>query len=323
MSYTLILDGGGTKTLSILFDENMKLLGTGRSGGMNTNFESMETVRSHLRESLYTCIDAAGVTELDRFCVAGPGPAKEAEKLIREKVTLKSESYESIGEGTNGVYAGLAADCGVAVLAGTGSRVDYQNGPDIRFATGGWGAFLGDEGSGPWIGLHAINAAIAYNDGWGPATCLKDMIIEEWGLERLWGVVPRCFTGTRPIRVELASLSPLVGRAARSGDEVAIGIYKDAAAILATQTLAMFRNKNIDPTTPVVTAGSAWKGSPVMVEHFAKLIHEVYPDAPVSTPIFDPIMGGVIIQALNGRHKLPEDELARLKADYAAFLFRY
>lgn len=109
----------------------------------------------------------------------------------------------------------------------------------------------------------------------------------------LWGVVPRVFHG-RSMRVELSSLSPLVGRAARMGDEAAIQVYKDAADILARQCLAMYRNKKIDPAVPVIIAGSAWKGAPVMFDHFADLIHAVQPQTPVRRPIFEPIMGGVV-----------------------------
>ena len=71
MGYSMALDGGGTKTLTIIFDEEFNLLGMGRSGGMNTNFETMEAVREHLAECIYTCLEAAGVNELDHFFCAG------------------------------------------------------------------------------------------------------------------------------------------------------------------------------------------------------------------------------------------------------------
>ena len=321
MSYNMILDGGGTKTLAILFDENMNLLSTGKSGGMNTNFETMEVVRAHLTECIDTCLQGHPVDELDRFFISGPGPAQEAEKILRSRVRLNRDR-ESLSEGTNGVLAGLCADYGISVLAGTGSRIDFiQNGKQT-FNTGGWGAFIGDEGAGPWIGQRRVTAAIAYNDGWGPETCLKDMIMKTWELEKLWGVVPRVFHG-RSTRVELASLSPVVGQAARNGDNVAIRIYHEAAEILAIQCLAMFRNRNLDPTTPVVITGGAWKGAPVMFDHFQKLINEQYPEAPVHRPVFDSIMGGVIMLGLHGRHALTKEEIERLRSEYSAFLFSY
>lgn len=321
MSTIMALDGGGTKTLAILFDEDLNLLGMGRGGGMNTNFESMEVVKEHLTTCIHGCLAAAGVSQVDRFFIAGPGPYPEAEKILREKAVLKSSGFEGLSEGFNGVYAGLAANRGVSVLSGTGSRVDYVDG-EAKYVTGGWGGFIGDEGSGCWIGQHGVSAAIAGHDGWGPATILEEMIIKEWNLDALWGVVPRVFHG-RSMRVELSSLSPLVGRAARMGDAAAIQVYKDAAEILARQCLAMYRNKKLDPSVPVIIAGSAWKGAPVMFEHFADLIHAEQPQTPVRRPIFEPIMGGVVEVALKGRSQLPEDELNLLKTRYAQFLCHY
>ena len=318
MGYSMALDGGGTKTLAIIFDEEFNLLGMGRSGGMNTNFETMESVKAHLAECLYACLEAAGVNELDHFFCAGPGPYPEAEAILRQRATLKADKYETVHEGLSGAYAGLAADRGVNVLAGTGSRIDYIDG-DPQFCTGGWGGFIGDEGSGCWIGTHGIQAAIASHDGWGPKSVLEDLIMEEWELEKLNGVVPRVFHG-RSMRVEVSSVSPLVGKAARMGDIAAIDVLKGAAEILSRQTLAMYRNHNVDPSVPVIVSGSAWKSAPVMFDHFCDLIHAELPDTQILKPIFDPIMGGVIKLALKGRHAIPADELEILKKNFAQFM---
>jgi N-acetylglucosamine kinase-like BadF-type ATPase len=209
----------------------------------------------------------------------------------------------------------------VSVLSGTGSRVDYVS-SKVNYVTGGWGGFIGDEGSGCWIGQHGVSAAIAGHDGWGPATVLEELIMKEWNLTELHGVIPRVFHGSS-MRVELSSLSPVVGKAARMGDEAAINVYKDAADILARQCLAMYRNRKIDLSVPTVIAGSAWKGAPVMFEHFSDLIHAVQPETPVLRPLFEPIMGAVVHIALKGRDFLPENELNQLKDRYSQFLCEY
>jgi N-acetylglucosamine kinase-like BadF-type ATPase len=321
MAITMAVDGGGTKTLAILFDDELNLLGIGRSGGMNTNFESMEVVKAHLTECIHSCLDAAGVTCVDHFFMAGPGPYPEAEAILRQKAHLTSAGFETLSEGLNGVYAGLAKSRGVSVLAGTGSRVDYVDG-DLNYVTGGWGAFIGDEGSGPWIGQHAVIGAIAAHDGWGPPTVLGEMILKQWELEELHGVIPKIFLSPS-MRVVLASLSPLVGKAARMGDEVAISVYEQAAELLARQCLAMYRNKQLDPAVPVVIAGSAWKGAPVMLEAFTRRIQAVQPQTAVFRPLFEPIMGSVIATALKGRAALSAEELDSLKTRYAQFLCHY
>ena len=49
--------------------------------------------------------------------------------------------------------------------------------------TGGWGHVLGDEGSGYWLGLHGMKAALQHRDGSGPETALLDAAVAFYRLE--------------------------------------------------------------------------------------------------------------------------------------------
>lgn len=74
MSTIMALDGGGTKTLAILFDEDLNLLGMGRGGGMNTNFESMDVVKEHLSACIHGCLAAAAARAEDHPAIYGFPP---------------------------------------------------------------------------------------------------------------------------------------------------------------------------------------------------------------------------------------------------------
>ena len=66
---------------------------------------------------------------------------------------------------------------GVAAIAGTGSNVFGVGSAGAGTRTwraGGWGHLLGDEGSGYWLGVESIKAALRDREASGPATALSE-----------------------------------------------------------------------------------------------------------------------------------------------------
>ena len=70
------------------------------------------------------------------------------------------------------------------VIAGTGSNVTGRCADGSTVGAGGWGPVLGDEGSGTWIGLEAIEPALRARDR-GVETCMLREIQKAWRLEDL------------------------------------------------------------------------------------------------------------------------------------------
>ena len=60
--------------------------------------------------------------------------------------------------------SGSLASAGIVAISGTGSNVFGVNAAGDSWRCGGWGHILGDEGSGYWIGLGAIRAALAHRN---------------------------------------------------------------------------------------------------------------------------------------------------------------
>ncbi len=52
MACYISFDGGGTKLNGMMFDENLNLLGTGRSGGINLSQTSLEDCCANVRDCL-------------------------------------------------------------------------------------------------------------------------------------------------------------------------------------------------------------------------------------------------------------------------------
>ena len=116
----------------------------------------------------------------------------------------------------------LAAGSGVVALA-----TDFDG---IWRMVDGWGHVLGDRGSGAWIGLEGLRAALATEDHVpGGSTLLHEAAALAWGEPRMW---PSLVMATPDAQARLAAFAPVVaGLAGR--DAVAAQVVARAARHLA------------------------------------------------------------------------------------------
>src|SRR5258706_176871 len=74
---------------------------------------------------------------------------------------------------------------------------------------GGWGYIFGDEGGGFDITRQALRAALRFEEGWGPATALRVMLLQATGARDANDALHRFYTQEYP-RPRIASFSRLV-----------------------------------------------------------------------------------------------------------------
>lgn len=295
--YYIAADGGGSKLQAILYDEDFHILRTARVSGVNTLFKPVEVVKDNI-ESMMTALlqgkDGAapvnGITAAD-LCMVGAGDLMK-NVLTRfgvGRVTCHSEPV-----------VGLAASLktgGAVALSGTGSDAFFVKDCVTRSSVGGWGPLLGDEGSGYDIGLRTIKAAIYALDGRGEKTVLYDLVMKKWELQELWDIVAH-LAGNPEARHEVASAAMLCAEAANHGDRVALRIYEQAARELCLQTRTAIERHLDEWDGTVVITGGAWKGCSRMFDAFKREMELLYPEARVSRPVFEPVVGCVVLRCL-------------------------
>ena len=113
------------------------------------------------------------------------------------------------------------------LISGTGSVCCGRNDSGTLFRTGGYGWRVDDEGSGYAIGRDILRAAVRAEDGRGPATVLKQAVLEQLGLPDIPGLVAWMYapqTGKK----EVAALAPLLNQALERQDEAAGLIVRHA-----------------------------------------------------------------------------------------------
>ncbi len=134
---------------------------------------------------------------------------------------------------------GLLEDrAGVVLICGTGAIAigRTQTGDIVR--TGGWGRIIGDEGSGYWIGIQALNAVARALDGRMQNTMLTDAVFE--GFPFMKTREPRELRSAIYLgKLHVERAAPLVTQCAARGDIVAKKILTTAAEELYSQLKAM------------------------------------------------------------------------------------
>jgi N-acetylglucosamine kinase-like BadF-type ATPase len=248
MSLYLGIDAGGSKTRCALADET-QVLARASTGTVKLMRVSEEEATARLRRMLDEVVDVAGASlgEVRRSCLglAGIGSAAVRAWAAKTMADLAGGELILCGDEEIALEAAFAGGPGILVVAGTGSNAIGRTASGGSFGAGGWGPVLGDEGSGTWIGLEAIRAALRAQDRiglGGVSTCLLREIERHWGVESLAELVALANRrgdagGEAP---DFATLAPVVARCAEQGDSLAAGVLERAGEELAGLVALVF-----------------------------------------------------------------------------------
>lgn len=179
----------------------------------------------------------------------------------------------------------------VLVLSGTGSCC-YGRSPDGEgIKVGGWGHWLGDEGSGYKVGLAAMQQVIAAFDQTGVWPTLGEHLLRALQLNEPDELIAFVQNAAKP---EVAALATTVFDAARTGDRLADRVVGNAAEMLAQQAVACARRvgsgeknaKRSGTPQPVqfVFAGSLLVKEPTYARRVARILKGKFPDCQI-TPL--------------------------------------
>lgn len=124
----------------------------------------------------WVCAGLAGVDRPEDG--AAMRAALEARGLHGDRLELIADPWVAL-EGALPA-AGPDDEPRLLLVAGTGSAAVGVDGTH-RVRVGGWGARVGDEGSGAWLGMEAVRATLHALDGRAPAGLLAEAVQEAWG----------------------------------------------------------------------------------------------------------------------------------------------
>jgi N-acetylglucosamine kinase-like BadF-type ATPase len=191
-------------------------------------------------------------------------------------------------------FAGASAGrAGVAVIAGTGSVAYGRNANGHTARAGGYGYLIDDAGGGMSLGRAALRAALANVDGRGPATALRPLVAARLGG---WAQIRQRVYGEGGGRALLASLVPLVERAALRGDDVARNILQQAGYELGELVVAVAsRLKMLDDAFSVFPVGGVFEMGRLVLDPLRRSLRRRAPLCVIRPPAFPPEVGAALL----------------------------
>ncbi|MFZ1025541.1 MAG: BadF/BadG/BcrA/BcrD ATPase family protein [Limnoraphis robusta] len=324
MVYVLGIDGGGTKTVCLLMDETGNVLSRGKSGSSNYQTIGIDAtkiaIQTAINKAIYSFLDDKNYNKILiqglGIGLAGVGRQEDfnvINNLVEQvKINLKSSiNWELTANSTRiksdsiiALVGGLGHSVGIVVIAGTGSQIFGQNSQGKTKRVGGWGYLLGDEGSGYFIAISGLKAALKSHDGRLGSTQLISAFKHHLNLTNIESLIEVVYRRGWTVQ-QIASLAKIVDQVARDGDEIANHIINTAIEELVFATkIAIHSLFEPDETVEIVTIGGVFQGMNHFHSKYIESLNCVAPTAKVILPRYEPAYGAGLL-ALNGLGYFP------------------
>lgn len=181
MGYSLGFDGGGTKTDCVLLDAKGAVIGEGRGGPANPLRSGYDGAFTSLHEAAAGAMAAARIRpgDVTNVCAGIAGAGRRS--VVRRVMVFLTEEFPAALTQVATDYevaleSAAGSGLGVVLIAGTGSVAFGRNAAGETARAGGFGPWIGDEGSAFDIGRRAVSAVARTRDTDAPVTMLAEMI---------------------------------------------------------------------------------------------------------------------------------------------------
>lgn len=233
------MDGGGTKTHAVITDLHGTILAEHVAGPSNFQIIGVDKAAETIFSLIEMCCESVncGIKNIASVVcgLTGAGRVGDQQRMadglkkfaVSKKSKLKKIIIESDARiALEGAFKG---DAGIILIAGTGSIAFGKDAKGNVHRVGGWGRMLGDEGSGYFLGRLGLTAVTRHIDGRGEKTILTAMIAKEFGLTDQTAIINAVYKNN----FDIASVAPLVLKAAEKKDQVCATIIETAVIELA------------------------------------------------------------------------------------------
>ena len=308
MPYYQALDGGGTKTEIVIFDETGHILLRDITRGCVAMDVGPDRTVAHLTEALRRTAQGLPGGK-PRFTYVGQSSMRYYGAQMRPALDQAFAGWRVRWEdgGLAIITSMLGQVDGCCAAAGTGSCLFARVNGQVHHI-GGYGYLVDTVGSGYILGQDALRAAFASRDGRGEKTMLYDLIRAQMGVAPEENI-PAIYTGGRAY---IASFARTVFAGCAQGDAVSRRILERGAEAIARYTYAA------EPLFPgefsVVMSGGIMLNYP---EYAAAVARFASPRARMIRADVPPILGGALDAVWSAGDAPAPDFRQRFMQDYA------
>ncbi|NIK78293.1 N-acetylglucosamine kinase-like BadF-type ATPase [Paenibacillus castaneae] len=322
MNYYLGVDGGGSKTYTLITDEHGNIVGKGNSGNGNHQI-NYEEAKGNIRESVQMALDQAGLKQSEiHYAYFGlAGADREVDyRILRPMIAqLGFPNHDINCDTAIALRAGTDQPYGVVLICGTGTNSAGVSPRKAFFQCGGFSYSFGDFGGGGDLCIEAFRSVIRAWDGREKPTLLTNLLLQDLGYES----VPDMFEDfldshkAPPLRTV-----KLLFQAAAQGDEVAAAILRMQGEELGKSARAVIKRLGMEGDQfNVVLAGSVLTRGEARFIHpyIEEAVKECAPGASLVKLEVEPVIGALWLAFEAGGAKLPREVYDRLRSisDYS------
>jgi N-acetylglucosamine kinase-like BadF-type ATPase len=326
----LAIDAGSTHTEAILSDESGFQLGRSILE-YGTNLHN--TAPDHLYQLLLKVADAARENAnfvhpkrmqdapVHTVCIGMAGFDTEKDhqkvmdfikKLDKDSPLVTVKKLIFVSNSQIGFKSGTEARAGICINVGTGSSC-YGVALDGREVwAGGWGYFLGDQGSGYWIGRAILRQVMREYDGRAATTTLSHKACVALGLADAAAMVGWAYADEKLPIAEVARLSYLVNDPELEDSVELSRIINESVGDIVDAYKAVLSRLQLGttPKLPVVFTGGLFRMKGGYLQKVLRAVASVTPGAELIQPSMTPAQGGIrLIQQSEAGESLPRSAL--------------
>lgn len=312
MRIVMGVDGGGSKTHTVIVDEHGTQLGKGVAGCGNHQVPGIDFALGNIRQSMEIALEEAKLTPGDidfvQYGLAGADREKDFSILRPALASLSFRAWDVVCDTMEGLRTGSRDHTGVVLVCGSGTNAAGRNPLGSEVQTGGFGYFYGDAAGGGQMAVETFRAAVR---SWEQRE-IPSMLIE---------LVPKFFDKTsmehlfndfldQDIYHISGELTIVLHQAADLNDELAVRLLRETgwelgiAAGSVIRRLGGFEGR----TVPIVLTGSVLqKGRNAhLLASLRDTVAAVHDQVELVIPEMAPVYGSVLLAM--DRLGIPESE---------------
>lgn len=294
------MDGGGTKTKCVLTDENLRPLHECKGGPSTFLLQGTEKVSETLLNLILECVEKAKISveaiEAVLIGTTGAGRRSDAERLEEGFTKYAKERGYSFkifrveSDARIALEGSFSGKPGSILIAGTGSIMFGKDNSGNIHRVGGFGRFIGDQGSGYALGKQGLIAVSKAYDGRGEETVLTSKLKEQFGIADSAQLIIEIYKNG----FDIASVSPLVVESAEEGDNICKIIVEEEVNELVLHIKAMKETLNeekllISPIGGTITTDNFY------AKTFNNKVKELFSDVEIVEAEKEPALGAVLM----------------------------
>jgi len=288
--YIIGIDGGGTKTLGVLFDIDGKELRRVEHGFSNFSIDE-DIAKSNVEHTIEDLVkDLKPNRELFiQMGIAGYSKIKKSTLFIK---SLEKKFDAIVDLDSDAIIALYSVkkdkDINVImVIGGTGSVLMVTDGEKTNLI-GGFGHLLGDEGSAYHLSITALKKIIEEKESNLSYSNLSELILKEIDVIDYQDIKNFVYNSNKS---DIAKLSKFIAECALNQDQDAIDLLKMEGKHLAKQTINAYNKSSHKEKVIIALRGGFLLNAPYVKETLIEELRKSIKDFEIDIYPIEPVIG--------------------------------